>query len=447
MIKNLQELISGKPFEEERRKALSIIESALLAADAGEAVKRSLRLDGNALIVGKERIEMPAGKIYVVGAGKASAAMAKALDEILGERIYKGTVISTSACSAGKIEVVEGTHPLPSETNVSATAKILKLIESANEQDLVIALISGGGSALLCKPAKGLSLKDLEDTNKLLLLSNAEIYEINCVRKHLSDVKGGKLAEKAFPASLIALIVSDVVGDDISVIASGPTASDATTYRDAIKVLKKHNIFTKVPTPVRKCLEEGVSGKRKETLKPGDKELERVKNLIILRKDDALKAMEKSACELGMKPVLLKEDVCGNARRAGINLIRKASCERKKAGKYIALIAAGETTVEVKGIGTGGRNQEMVLASLEELSKYENTVFIALDSDGKDGSSIAAGAIADSSSLERAKRLRLDPKEFLKNNDSFHFFEKLSDAIITGPTGSNVADLYVVVMP
>ncbi len=216
MIKNFQELISGKPFKEERRKALSIMESGLIAADAGSAVKRTLKFDGNALIVGKKRIELSSeGKIYVVGAGKASASMAQALNQILGERIYKGIVISTSVYEAGKIEVVKGTHPLPSETNVRATEKILQIIENTNEQDLVIALISGGGSALLCKPAEGLSLKDLEETNKLLLSSSIDIYEINCVRKHLSEVKGGRLAEKAFPANILTLIVSDVVGDDI----------------------------------------------------------------------------------------------------------------------------------------------------------------------------------------------------------------------------------------
>ncbi len=448
MIKNFQELISGKPFKEERRKALSIMESGLIAADAGSAVKRTLKFDGNALIVGKKRIELSSeGKIYVVGAGKASASMAQALNQILGERIYKGIVISTSVYEAGKIEVVKGTHPLPSETNVRATEKILQIIENTNEQDLVIALISGGGSALLCKPAEGLSLKDLEETNKLLLSSSIDIYEINCVRKHLSEVKGGRLAEKAFPANILTLIVSDVVGDDISIIASGPTAGDVTTYRDAIKILKKHGIFEKVPAGVRKYLEEGTLGKRRETPKPSYKQLKKVKNVIILRKDDALKAMVKKASELGLEPILLRKEVYGNARSAGVKLIEKASDERKKAGKSIALIAAGETTVEVKGNGIGGRNQEMVLASLEELSKIEQAIFIALDSDGKDGSSNAAGAIADSSSLARAKELGLEPKVFLENNDSFHFFEKLSDAIITGLTGSNVADLYVVIIP
>ncbi len=198
---------------------------------------------------------------------------------------------------------------------------------------------------------------------------------------------------------------------------------------------------------VRKYLEEGTLGKRRETPKPSYKQLKKVKNVIILRKDDALKAMVKKASELGLEPILLRKEVYGNARSAGVKLIEKASDERKKAGKSIALIAAGETTVEVKGNGIGGRNQEMVLASLEELSKIEQAIFIALDSDGKDGSSNAAGAIADSSSLARAKELGLEPKVFLENNDSFHFFEKLSDAIITGLTGSNVADLYVVIIP
>lgn len=448
MIKNLQELLSEKPFRETRRKALSIIENGLLAADSGRAVERVIGFDGNSLVAGGERIELAEkGRVYVVGAGKASAAMAKALNRILGERIEEGIIVSTSKCKAGRIGIVEGSHPLPNKTNTDATERILELVEKADKNDLVIVLISGGGSALLCKPAKGLSLEDLKNTNRLLLSSNATINEINCVRKHLSGVKGGRLAAKAFPAMVVALIVSDVVGDDISTIASGPTACDNSTYKDAVKVLKKHGVFERVPESVRNCLREGMLGKREETLKPGSRVLKRVKNVLVLGRVHVLKAMGKRAKELGLKTVFFGRAVEGNARDAGKKLVKKAFKERNNARKGIAFLAAGETTLEVKGKGTGGRNQEMLLASLKELEKCKQAVFVAVDSDGIDGNSPAAGAIADSNSLARARELELKPEKFFERNDSFHFFKKLRDVIVTGKTGSSIAGIYAIVLP
>ena len=434
MIKNKGALLKGR-LAAKRKQALQIIEAGLAAVQVKGAV---------------EKAKLPAlGKfenIYVVGFGKASAAMAESLERRLGRKIVKGAVVSVRKARTSRITGFKGTHPIPSAANVKAAHRILKICEQVGKNDLVIALVSGGGSALLALPAKGISLQALQRTNKLLVNSKVGIDEINIVRKHLSAVKGGQLMEAVYPAKLHALIVSDVIGDDLSVIASGPTVGDKSNFKGAVNVLKKHGLWKKAPAAVRKRLSLGSRGEIAETPKPGNSIFRKASNKIILNNEVALMAMQRKAKAVGFNAKIYSSELDGEASHAGRFLVKKAMVLRQKSGKQIALIAGGETTVSVQGMGKGGRNQEMILGALAELAIAKKAVFASVGSDGIDGNSRAAGALADSNTLAKAAKLKLGPGKFLQRNDSNGFFRKIKGEVLTGYTETNVMDLQLVLI-
>jgi glycerate-2-kinase len=430
MIKNKRGLVGGK-LGQERKMALQIIEAGLEAANVRKAVL-SAKLPA---VEGYENI-------FAVGFGKASALMAEALEERLGSRIKNGAVISVRAAKTRRIKGLVGSHPLPSSRNVKAAGEIVEIAENAGEKDLVFALISGGGSALLALPAKPVSIGELQKTTGLLVKSRATIREINCVRKHLSAVKGGLLMKAIYPAKLYAIIVSDVVGNELDTIASGPTVPDRSTFKQAQRVLKKYGLWKKAPKSARNRITLGAKGKIAETPKPGDRIFKKAKNHIILDNLSALKAMQRKARQLGFNATIYSDRLQGEARETGKKLVRIAAEKRKP----VALLAGGETTVNVKGKGQGGRNQEMVLGSLSALEKAKKAVFVSIGSDGIDGNSRAAGAVADSLTLQAAADKGLNPTKFLEKNDSNSFFKKAKGEIITGYTETNVNDLQLVLV-
>jgi len=434
MIKNRQSLNRGK-LKSLRANALRIIETGLSAVEVKGAMKRA---------------KLPAlGKfdnVYVVGFGKASASMAEALEARLGKRIATGTVVSIRKAKTKRIKGFKGTHPIPSATNVKAAKEILGICEKSGKKDLVIVLVSGGGSALLSIPAKGIGLRELQKTNRLLVNSNATIQEINTVRKHVSAVKGGQLAGAAYPARVHALLVSDVIGNSLSTIASGPTVADSSSFKGAMEVLKRHGLWKKTPAKVRKRLFLGINGKTAETPKQNSRIFRKVTNKILLDNGTAIRAMQARAKQLGFRAVVYSKAFDGEAGHAGKFLVRNACMLGLKWQKPVALIAGGETTVTVRGKGKGGRNQEMVLAALPELEKAKKAVFASVGSDGIDGNSRAAGAIADSTTLSIALDKGLRPSAFLARNDSNGFFQKIKGEVLTGYTETNVMDLQLVLV-
>ncbi len=433
-----------------REVALGIIDAAIAAVRPEECIRRSLRLEGDILHVGDSRVDLRGiRRIYVVGFGKASAGMARAVEGILGERISGGLVITADGyrVPTDKVEVREAGHPVPDERGLSAAEEILSIVEGAREDDLVIVLISGGGSALLTAPAEGISLEDLARTNELLLRSGAVIQEINAVRKHLSRAKGGQLARLAQPARVISLILSDVVGDPLDSIASGPTVPDPTTYTDAIAVLRRYGIWDEVPSSVRRHLERGASGEVPETPKPGDPCFARVINVIVGSGRHAAEAALEKGEDLGFEGAILTTTLEGEAREVG-KVLAAVARELRRYGRPVSppaiLVLAGETTVTVRGKGKGGRNQELALSAALGIEGLREVVIASVGTDGRDGPTDAAGGIVDGGTAARIRAAGLDPLELLSDNDSYRALSASGDLLVTGPTGTNVADLVLV---
>jgi len=433
LFKNFKEIIeNGRTSEikKARKDVLNILSAALNAVDPYNAVKNFLD---------KQKIDISDFKdIYLIGFGKASIKMTKAVCDTF--KIKKGIVITneTKKKLDNNIQVFTGGHPLPNENSINGTEKTLQLIEKCRENDLLIVLISGGGSALLSKPR--IPLNDLKKTTDLLLKSGANIKEINTIRKHLSLVKGGQLIKKA-KCKVISLIISDIIGDPIQFIASGPTYPDSTTFSDAEEILRKNDLWEKIPFSAKKIIQDGKKGLIPETPKQDDSVFEKVNNFIIANNKTACEHAEKKAEELGYKTLFLTSSLEGEARETGKYLIEKA--KNHLTNEKTVFISGGETTVTVKGKGDGGRNQEMVLGAIETLSN-ENMVFSSFATDGIDGKSDAAGAIADGFSYKKALEKNLDPEKYLKNNNSYEFFKENGDLLITGPTGTNVMDIQII---
>jgi hydroxypyruvate reductase len=435
---------------ERRERALAILNAALASVDPVVAVRRHLSLEGDILYVRGRAYDLSRFRhIYVVGAGKASGAMAQAIEEILGERITSGLVNVKYGYLAPtqRIRLQEAGHPLPDEEALSATGRIVDLLCETDEDDLVICLISGGGSALLTLPQEGISLEEVRWLTEALLRCGATIKEINAVRKHISQVKGGRLARLAHPASLITLILSDVVGDPLDMIASGPTVPDTTTYAEAWQVLERYELVEEIPPAIVRHLELGKAGQVGETPKNGDPVFERTHNLIIGKNRQAALAAVEKAQELGFNALLLTTYLEGEAREVARVLAALAK-EVVHCGQPVArpacLILGGETTVTVKGEGLGGRNQEMALASALAIESMEDVLILCAATDGSDGPTDATGAIAAGDTVAWARELGLDAHAYLAKNDSYHFFQALGDLIITGPTNTNVNDLAMV---
>lgn len=402
-------------------------------------------------------------QFFIAGFGKASCQMAKAVEESIGTDLKISGIIITkygykdsdelqvTSGKLKKIKIFEAGHPIPDENGIKATKEIINLLKGRDKETFVLCLISGGGSALFVSPYKGITLVEQQRVTELLLKSGADINEINTVRKHISRVKGGRLAEIAYPAKIITLIISDVIGDKLDVIASGPTSPDHTTFKDALNVINKFKLMDKAPESIMDILIKGKQRLIPETLKEGNPVFKNVKNIIIGNNLKALNAAKGEAEALGLSADIISSDLAGEARKAGQRLAEKALEARNalsvmRDGKKLCLICGGETTVTVRGNGKGGRNTELALSFAKEIEGIEGITLLSAGTDGIDGQTDAAGAIVDEKTVTNAKSLGLDPECYLDNNDSYNFFKKTDSLLITGPTGTNVMDVQIVLI-
>ena len=430
---------------ERRRKIVRILQSALDAVDPLQAVRRYLRRDGQTLWVDDREYDLRGFEhIYVVGAGKAGAPMAQAVEQELGEHITAGVVNVKyeHVLPTRTVQLHEAGHPIPDEAGVAGAQRIAELLEQAGESDLVICLISGGGSALMTLPVAGVTLQDMKELTDALLRAGATINEINTIRKHLSQLKGGNLARLASPARVVSLILSDVVGNPLDVIASGPTVPDTSTFADAYGLLRRYGLVDKVPAAVVKHLSRGLEGEISDTPKAGD--IANTQDVIVASNDIAASDAERVAQELGLNTLLLSTFVEGEAREVALvfaALAKEVLASGRPVPRPACLIAGGETTVTLQGEGKGGRNQEMALAAALSIAGLQDVTMVCLATDGTDGPTDASGALADGSTIERAKALGLDAYDHLQRNDSYPYFEALGDLLLTGPTNTNVNDL------
>lgn len=432
-----------------RRHAVRILGAAVAAADPGAEVSRWLAWNGAVLRVGDRDIPLsPAGRVLVVGAGKASARMAGAAERALGDRIAAGLVVTKYGHIGplARVELVEAGHPLPDAAGLEGARRIIEVVQDAGADDIVLVLLSGGGSALMPLPAEGITLDEKIAATDLLLRSGATINELNAVRKHLSRIKGGWLARHAAPAAIVTLVLSDVLGNPLDVIASGPTVPDPTTFADAVAVIRRYALWEKMPEAVRTYLEQGAAGDAPETPKPGDPAFARSHAVVIGDITRAAAAAAERAQALGYHTSLLATDVQGEAREVGARfgrMVREAREGQHRPGGPVCLVMGGETTVTVRGAGRGGRNQEFALGAAEPLAGLPQVLIAAFGTDGTDGPTDAAGAVVDGSTLARAREQGLDPQAALADNDAYPFFQALGDLIISGPTNTNVNDLWL----
>lgn len=440
-----------------RLDALNIFRASLKPVNPYEAVRRFVSIDNNNLLIGREEGEQTQlnledfERIFLVGGGKATAPMAKAMEDLLGERITSG-IINVKYGFTEKLsftEIIEADHPLPDRNGVGGTKKILALLENAGERDLIFSLISGGGSALLPQPAGMISLEEKQAITGKLLECGASIDEINVIRKHISASKGGQMARTASPAVTVNLMLSDVVGDKMDVIASGPFVPDMSTFKESWGIIEKYGLKD-IPVSVREYLEKGVKGEVPETPKKGDPIFDRVYNIIIGSNILALEAAREEAGEAGYDTLILSSMVEGETRDVA-KVHAAIAREILKSGNPIhapcCVISGGETTVTIHGKGLGGRNQEFCLASALYIKDLPHRIVILSGgTDGNDGPTDAAGAIVDPLTVKRGIDDGLEASEYLENNDAYHFFEKLDDLLITGPTNTNVMDVRLVLV-
>ncbi len=435
-----------------RQHAMEIFRAALKAADPVEAIHRYVKLAGDGIQIGEHRFNFQDyDRILVVGAGKAAAPMAKALEDLLGERIADGVIVVKEGhgLPLKHVRIHEASHPVPDERGIRGAEDILALANKAGERDLVLCVISGGGSALLVAPVEGVTLADKQEVTQLLLACGADIHEINTVRKHLSRAKGGGLARYAYPATVVSLILSDVVGDDLNVIASGPAVPDTSTFGDTREVFSKYDIWHKLPQSVQTHIQRGLAGDIEDTPKAGDDVFQRCYSELVGTNIQALIAAKKEAQRKGYQSIILSSTVEGEAREV-VKMFAAFAKEVRNSGNPIpapaCILCGGETTVTIQGQGKGGRNQEFALASALIIGGMENVVVLSGGTDGTDGPTDAAGAIADGRTMARARAQNLKPLDFLQRNDAYHFFQPLDDLIITGPTRTNVSDVYLVLV-
>jgi hydroxypyruvate reductase len=418
-----------------KKHARAIFKAALAAADPTAAVIQALE---------RRRDLDRHHRIFVVGAGKAGGTMARAAEKVLGKRIAAGcvNVKDGDPAKCRRIELRSCGHPVPDERGLAGARRIVEICHEAQANDLVVCLISGGASALTPLPAEPVTLAEKQETTKLLLACGANIHELNAVRKHLSLFKGGLLAKAAAPARILSLILSDVVGDNLDVIGSGPTAPDASTFASALAVIDKYGLRDSLPATVRTRLQQAVE----ETPKPGNAVFDRVENLIVGSNQKSLEAAAKKAKELGYRTMILASTVEGetiDVARMHAAIARQIRLHGQPLPPPACVISGGETTVTIKGAGKGGRNQEFALAAAIDIAGLNNVLILSAGTDGTDGPTDAAGAMADGTTLARSKR---DAAEALRNNDSYPFFADLKDLIITGATGTNVMDLHVLLV-
>lgn len=435
--------------EELRQDLHAIFHAALKAVDPGEAIRTHVRRDGQQLHVADRVYDLRQyDALYVIGVGKAGAAMAMAIEALLGDRIHGGHVIVKYG-HGGPVKYVtlhEAGHPIPDEAGVRATRTLIELVRERGPRELIICLISGGGSALSPAPVDGITLTEKQEATRLLLACGATIHEINALRKHISHIKGGQLARLASPATLITLVLSDVVGDSLDVIASGPTVPDSSTFADCLDILRKYRLLDKVPLPIRHRLEAGVAGTIAETPKPGDPAFAHTQTAIIGRNLQALAAANRQATALGYQTLILSSGLEGETRdvaKVHAGIAREVLASGHPISAPACLLSGGETTVTLRGQGKGGRNQEFVLAMALDIRHVPGIAVLSGGTDGTDGPTDAAGAVADWMTCTRAEQLGLQPRLALEDNDAYPFFERLGDLLITGPTQTNVMDVRI----
>ena len=431
--------------------AEGIWRAALAAVDPWGLVRESVVREGEVVrIKGREFDLASRDRVFIISFGKAASAMGEALAGILDERLTSGIAIVPGPVrrEAARLEHLEASHPIPDSLSVEAGRRALEIASQAGEKDLLFVCISGGGSSLLTLPAEGISLDKKRRLTDDLLRAGATIQDLNVVRKHLSAIKGGRLAQAAFPATVVTLVISDVVGDDLGTIASGPTHWDASTFADARTVLERYGLWDSASALIQARIDEGERGLVEETLKEGDRVFERVHTFIIGNNMTALRAAKREGEKRGFEPIFLSSGDTGEARKTAAGyaaFLAELACSAASLPRPLCLLAGGELTVTVKGRGKGGRNTEFVLAALTEMVKAEvsgiDWLVLSLGTDGIDGPTDAAGAWADERTIRTAGALGLDPVAYLDDNDSYYFFKQTGNLIVTGPTGTNVMDL------
>ncbi len=432
--------------------AADIFYSGLKNVNPGDCIQKACRLEQNILSIQDTTYDLDNfNKLFVIGAGKAGASMASAIEHLFGNKIDKGLIITKygHAKALKRIELFEAGHPLPDNNGLTAAKKIHCIAEQADENTLVICLISGGASALMTLPVKGITLDDKQKTTRLLLNCGATIHEINTIRKHLSQIKGGLLAKAAFPAALLCLMVSDVVGDDLDIIGSGPAAPDSSTFRQCCDILEFYNIKHHIPKPVLNHLNKGARNLIPDTPKKGNPIFDKISTFILANNTMALSGAHKKAAQLGYTPLILSAAIEGETRDVAIvhaAIARQILTSGHPVKPPACLLSGGETTVTIKGDGKGGRNQEFALASAFKIQGLKNVVILSAGTDGTDGPTDAAGAFADQTTIQRAMILGLNPRQFLDSNNSYPFFNKLSDLFRTGATNTNVMDLRIILI-
>ena len=437
--------------------AKAIFSKALTAVDPSNILKDRIQIQRDRLSIKMEGdsekvFDLDAfDKIFVVGSGKASSAMAQAIEEIFGDRLTKGVITTKYGhlLPLKKTKIIEAGHPIPDQKGYEGAKKIQRLLKESGPKDLVIFLLSGGGSALLPFPAGHIDLKEKQEVTQLLLDCGADIKEINTIRKHISMIKGGWLAKWAYPSTVIGFILSDVVGDQLDVIGSGPTVPDPSTFEEAWEILKKYDLLKEISLSIQKHLQSGKEGKVEETPKPGEVVFEKVYNSLIGSNILALLEAKKEAESLGLNTVILSSSIEGETREAArfhTAVAKEVISSGNPIPRPVCILSGGETTVTIKGNGLGGRNQEFVLAGALEISGIEKVVILSGGTDGSDGPTDATGALADHTTVQRAKTMGLNPKSHLENNDAYSFFQKLGDLLITGPTHTNVMDVRILLV-
>ncbi len=456
-IKNSRNLVTNglTPSTRRARKlALKALEHSLGASNPYVVTIKRLQLNANVLSIDDFALELNEfNRVLVFGAGKASVPMLKAVREILGHRLTGGLVCVPRGLApqtgTRPVEIFESSHPRPDRAGFRAAKRIEQIAQEITRKDLAICIFSGGASAMLPAPKPGVSLRQKAVVADLLMKAGAAIDELNCVRKHLSTLKGGQLARLLSPATVVALLLSDVIGDRLDAIASGPTAPDPTTYEDAIAILRKYKLWKKTSSSVKTILTSGASGGLPETPKPGDTVFSRVRNFVIGNNQTACNAALSYLRSRNVDAALLTSTLEGEARHVGDflgSIARSNTRDVRRIRKARAIVAGGETTVAVRGRGKGGRNQEVALAAAMKVQAIDGVAVASLATDGVDGPTDAAGAVVDGYTVQRAKPKRLDPGSYLRANDSYRFFAKLKDLIFTGATGTNVGDVAVIIV-
>jgi glycerate 2-kinase len=435
-----------------RDHARDIFSAGLKSADPLVAIARHVKLHDNSLEIGGRSYDLDEfRRVLVIGCGKAVARMALALQDLLGARIAGGVVVVKHGHGLllEKIKVVEAGHPVPDNAGVEGARQVMEIAAGADAKDLILFVVSGGGSALLPMPAVGLTLEEKQLTTQVLLGSGATIQEINALRKHLSQLKGGRLARLASRATLVALILSDVVGDTLDAIASGPTVADTTTYKDCLEILWRYHLRRKIPPAALRLLERGAQGEIAETPKPSDAIFQKVQNIIVGSNHLALTAAQKRAKDLGYRAMILSSAVEGESRNVAKShaaLVKSIILRDRSMRAPVCLISGGETTVTLRGDGLGGRNQEFALAAALEIAGLDNAVILSAGTDGTDGPTEAAGAIVDGTTVQRGAARGLNAADYLARNDSYSFLQATGDLFITGPTFTNVMDLQLLLV-